>query len=70
LREKYSANAISIAFPRIVIKEGIINDAATLWGDKTKKMNLAKVNETQHKIPTFVLNDVSAAGYKEAENYN
>lgn len=59
---KYSIQAICIAFPGIVLANGIVDKAATLWGKEKRKIDLKKSIKFDNKL-VYVINDVTAAGY-------
>lgn len=60
---------LAISFPGIVYNNGVISEAPTLWGKDKRSIDLRRILKKKISVPIFILNDVTAAGYKIAKKY-
>ncbi|MFD3657870.1 ROK family protein [Streptomyces sp. NPDC058620] len=69
LRERLRAaprppSAVAVAFAGPVDGAGVISDAPTVWGRRGPALPLAEILSSEVEVPTRVLNDVAAAGWR------
>ncbi|RNC97249.1 ROK family protein [Lysinibacillus halotolerans] len=69
ISKETNIDGVAISFPGIVYNNEFINEAATLWGRYKKTLNLKKILNDRISLPIYILNDVTAAGYKISKNY-